>query len=145
MHLLIADASSTVRRTISNALIRAGIGGLMEADRGQHALALMGRTPISVFVVGSNLEDMQGTQFARHVRGLPNYRRAPLLMVSERRSHEDVLEAVDCGVDHYILIPFPEELLVDKVQRAMEKAAALAAAAATARRASIQHLYLHRS
>jgi two-component system chemotaxis response regulator CheY len=141
MSLLIADGSSTVRRTIRNTLTPAGITGFLEAESGRHALAMLNRQPFDVLLIGSRLDDMTGLEFAAQIRALPAYRRTPLLMVSDLRSHEDVLQAVDAGIDHYILIPFPEDLLVDKVRKALEKAVQLTAAANAARRTNIHRLY----
>ena len=141
MDLLIVDASSTVRRTIRNTLTRAGITDIVEAEAGQQALAFLDRETIPVLIVGAALDDMAGTELAARVRKLAAYRRTPLLMVSEKRSPEDVLTAVDAGVDDYILFPFPDELLVEKVQKALEKAAQLAAALAANRRGQIRRHY----
>lgn len=144
MELLIADASPLVRRMIRNALENAGISNIIEAETGQQALALLARKSPGIVMIGSDLDDMSGIDLAVKVRALPQWRHLPMFLVTDKRAPEDVLEAVDCGIDHYILIPFSEEVLVDKVTKAMEQVAQ-AEQAAAARQVQIQRLYRPRS
>jgi two-component system chemotaxis response regulator CheY len=60
---------------------------------------------------------MSGLEFARAVRANPIGISVPILMVTTRGAREDIVTAVEAGVNNYILKPFTPSVLKDKIDR----------------------------
>ena len=125
MKFLIVDDSSTMRRIILNALQRIGYGDAIEASNGQEALALLDPS-VGFIITDWNMPAMGGLDFARAVRALPSGRNVPILMVTTRGAREDILAAVEAGVNNYIIKPFTPSVLKEKIDRIFSGAGAAA-------------------
>ena len=116
MKILVVENSPLVRRLIFNTLTRAGITDLILADSGRTALnRLEGEIP-QLIIIGTDLSGMSGLQFALKVRMSDRYGHVSMIMVSQRSTYADVFNAVKCGIDNYLVMPFAEEALIDKVR-----------------------------
>ena len=122
MKILIVEPSATIRRTIRNPLERAGISEFIEVRSGPEALQTLEQHEPYIIITNSELQGMSGTSLTSLLRSRDKFKLTPIVMISERSMDEDVLEAMDSGVSDYILIPFNEDLIVQKVQRALETA-----------------------
>jgi two-component system, chemotaxis family, chemotaxis protein CheY len=125
MKFLVVDDSVTMRRIIMNALERIGYTEAVEASNGHEALGLFD-TSIGFIITDWNMPTMSGLEFARGVRSNPAGATVPILMVTTRGAREDIVAAVEAGVNNYILKPFTPSVLKDKIDRLL---ASLGAAA----------------
>jgi two-component system, chemotaxis family, chemotaxis protein CheY len=114
MKFLIVDDSVTMRRILANSLQRIGHTDIVQAGDGQEAL---GRFDPSIeFVITDwNMPNMSGIDFARAVRARADGKTVPILMVTTRSVREDILAAVEAGVNNYILKPFTPQVLEEKI------------------------------
>jgi two-component system, chemotaxis family, chemotaxis protein CheY len=126
MKFLVVDDSVTMRRIMINALQRIGHTDIVEAADGRDAL---GRFDESVgFVITDwNMPNMSGVEFARAIRAKPEGASVPILMVTTRGAREDIVAAVEAGVNNYILKPFTPSVLKEKIDRLLSGAGAAAA------------------
>lgn len=125
MKFLVVDDSVTMRRIMINALQRIGYTEVVEAADGHEALARFDET-IGFIVTDWNMPVMSGLEFARAVRATPCGQSVPILMVTTRGAREDIVTAVEAGVNNYILKPFTPSVLKEKIDRLL---ASLGAAA----------------
>jgi two-component system chemotaxis response regulator CheY len=116
MKFLVVDDSVTMRRIILNALQRIGYTDAVEAADGQEALAKFDAS-ISFVITDWNMPVMSGLEFARAVRAMPRGQSVPILMVTTRGAREDIVTAVEAGVNNYILKPFTPSVLKEKIDR----------------------------
>jgi two-component system chemotaxis response regulator CheY len=116
MKFLVVDDSVTMRRIMINALQRIGYTDVVEASDGHEALALFDST-IGFIVTDWNMPVMSGLEFAREVRAHPAGQSVPILMVTTRGAREDIVTAVEAGVNNYILKPFTPSVLKEKIDR----------------------------
>ncbi len=116
MKFLVVDDSITMRRIISNALQRIGYPDAIEASTGQEALTRLDAS-IDFIITDWNMPGMSGLELARAVRALPVGRNVPILMVTTRGAREDILAAVDAGVNSYVVKPFTPAILKEKIDR----------------------------
>jgi two-component system chemotaxis response regulator CheY len=70
---------------------------------------------------------MSGIDFARALRARPDGKNIPILMVTTRSVREDILAAVEAGVNNYILKPFTPPVLKEKIDQVLTVAAGAAA------------------
>ena len=125
MKFLVVDDSVTMRRIMINALQRIGYTDVVEADDGAQALAHFDAS-IGFIITDWNMPVMSGLEFARAVRANPVGHSVPILMVTTRGAREDIVTAVEAGVNNYILKPFTPSVLKEKIDRLL---ASLGAAA----------------
>lgn len=126
MKFLVVDDSVTMRRIIVNSLQRIGYNETVEAGDGQEALGMFDAT-IQFVITDWNMPNMTGIDFARALRARGDGKAVPILMVTTRSMREDILAAVEAGVNNYILKPFTPAVLKEKIDQVMSVAAGAAA------------------
>lgn len=130
MHLLVVEPSSTRRRTLRRPLEAALDLPVEEAEGSVEALTRLKSLREVIVLTGPVLGEMPAPAFAGAVRRMAGHASTSLLLVTPPLSHDEFLAAVDAGYESCILIPFDEDLLVGKVRRALDAAAARAAQSA---------------
>jgi two-component system chemotaxis response regulator CheY len=125
MKFLVVDDSVTMRRIMINALQRIGYTEVVEAADGHEALARFDNT-IEFIITDWNMPVMSGLEFARAVRAMPGGHTVPILMVTTRGAREDIVTAVEAGVNNYILKPFTPSVLKEKIDRLLASIGAAA-------------------
>lgn len=114
MKFLVVDDSSTMRRIVVNSLQRIGFADCVEAADGQEALALF--DPSVKFVITDwNMPNMTGTELAQALRAREDGKHVPILMVTARSVREDIITAMEAGVNNYIVKPFTPQILKEKI------------------------------
>jgi len=125
MKFLVVDDSITMRRIIINALQRIGYQDAIEASDGKDALDKFDGS-IGFVITDWNMPNMSGVEFARAVRAMPIGATVPILMVTTRGAREDIVSAVEAGVNNYILKPFTPSVLKEKIDRLLASMSAAA-------------------
>ena len=126
MKFLVVDDSVTMRRIIVNSLQRIGYSQTVEAGDGEDALRQFDSS-IQFVITDWNMPIMSGIEFARSLRARADGKHVPILMVTTRSMREDILTAVDAGVNNYILKPFTPPTLKEKIDQVMTVAGGAAA------------------
>jgi two-component system chemotaxis response regulator CheY len=67
-----------------------------------------------------NMPEMNGIEFVKAVRALERYNNIPILMVTSVNFKKEVYEAVKSGVNGYLVKPFKEQELLQKIQSIMK-------------------------
>lgn len=116
MKFLVVDDSLTMRRIIINALQRIGYNDTVEANDGKDALEKFDGS-IGFVITDWNMPSMSGVEFARAIRANSVGASVPILMVTTRGAREDIVAAVEAGVNNYILKPFTPSVLKEKIDR----------------------------
>lgn len=123
MAILVVESNGIIQRRICSALERADLGEITTCNNAETAFQLLQHRPVDIVIIGSDLGSMNAVAFAAKLRRKDNYTKIPLLLVTEHSTHEDVLHAIESGIDQYILIPFDPESFIVKVQQALQRAA----------------------
>jgi two-component system chemotaxis response regulator CheY len=110
-----------MRRIVVNSLQRIGFTDVVEAGDGQEALDRYDAS-VKFVITDWNMPNMTGTEFARALRGRGE--QVPILMVTARSVREDILEAMEAGVNNYIVKPFTPQILKEKIDALLSVAAA---------------------
>jgi two-component system, chemotaxis family, chemotaxis protein CheY len=125
MKFLVVDDSVTMRRILVNSLQRIGYNDTLEAGDGQEALGAFDAS-IQFIITDWNMPNMNGIDFARAIRARADGKQVPILMVTTRSMREDILAAVEAGVNNYILKPFTPAVLKEKIDQVLSVSAAAA-------------------
>ena len=115
MRVLIVDDSSTMRRIIANTLKKLGYEDIVEAADGAEGLQVLVSKGADLVLTDWNMPKMDGREFVRHLRTMPDMDRVPVLMVTTHAERNDVVLALQAGVNDYVVKPFTPELLQEKI------------------------------
>jgi len=109
MRCLIVEDSTTARRILVRALTGAGCTELLEATNGEQALEACDGS-VSLAVINWNLVG-SGLELVRQLRSRPECADLRIIVTSTWSSRNEVVQAMEAGVDHYLLKPFTVETL----------------------------------
>jgi two-component system chemotaxis response regulator CheY len=113
--ILVVDDSPTMRRIIATNLKSVGFDGIDEAADGRLALIKMLRSTVDLLIVDWAMPEMTGLELLRALRSAPSLRDVPVLMITGVGAEEDIREALEAGVNAYIIKPFDAATLAEKV------------------------------
>ncbi len=116
MHLLVVDDSSTMRRIIINTLKKLGHNEIIEASNGREAIDRLAKDRVDLVITDWNMPEMSGIEFVRSVRTSRSREQLPILMVTTNAAHDDIVAAVEAGVNNYVVKPFTPETMREKIQ-----------------------------
>ena len=125
MKILVVDDSATMRRILVNSLQRIGYNDCVEAGDGREAVDKFDGS-IQFVITDWNMPNMSGIDLARALRALPEGKSVPILMVTTRSVKEDIIAAVQAGVNNYIVKPFTPQVLKEKIDAVLSGVAAAA-------------------
>lgn len=115
MKAIIIDDSRTARSILRRALTQEGFD-LIEAGDGRAALdALALSGPVDLALVDWNMPVMTGLEFIRALRALPEFDRTVVMVVTSESEVAQVERALAAGADEYVMKPFTEGALREKL------------------------------
>jgi two-component system chemotaxis response regulator CheY len=114
MKFLIIDDSATMRRIVVNSLQRIGVTDVIEAGDGREALNKFDSS-IGFIITDWNMPNMAGVDFARAIRARDDGKSVPILMMTTRSLREDIITALESGVNNYVVKPFTPQVLKEKI------------------------------
>lgn len=121
MKILVVDDFSTMRRIIKNILREIGYHNVEEAEDGAKALEKLKLTPFDFVVTDWNMPNMPGIELLKEIRKDPELKTIPVLMVTAESQKENVVQAVEAGVNNYIVKPFTATALKERIDLIIEK------------------------
>jgi two-component system chemotaxis response regulator CheY len=112
---LVVDDSGTIRAILRDILTHFEFD-VSEAEDGASALEWLKRNgPADVTCLDWNMPNMSGIQVVRYVRSDPAYKDMPILMCTSETELERVMEALREGANEYIMKPFDQEAIGEKL------------------------------
>jgi two-component system chemotaxis response regulator CheY len=115
MRFLIIDDSITMRRIISNILARLGYPDVVHAGNGRDALDKLATESIDIVITDWYMPEMNGLDFVRALRTTPATSHIPIVIVTANAASDDIQQALELGVNSYVLKPFTVETMRDKL------------------------------
>ena len=94
------------------------------AKDGKEAWGIINKIPFDFLIVDWMLPELSGIDLVKKIRQHEQYSRLPILMISGRSEKEDILTAIQAGVDNYIAKPFTPVQLMEKIDDLLEACAA---------------------
>ena len=113
---LVVDDSRTIRSILGKKLSQLGYK-VSEAENGKVALdVLRGTEPsISLCLVDWNMPVMNGLEFVKSVRAEVAWDSVTIVMVTTETETSQMLAALDAGANDYIMKPFTEEIITERL------------------------------
>ena len=114
--VLVVDDSRIMRNIVKNTFTELRIPcHYLEAENGAKALHLLETNKINIVFLDWNMPEMDGLQFLKLVRSMPNYKDLPIVMVTSEAAKYNVVEALQFGATDYIVKPVNDRVFREKV------------------------------
>lgn len=121
MKILCVDDFATMRRIIKNIFNQIGFDNVEEAENGAEAYEKVKDGSFKFVVTDWNMPVLDGLGLLKKVRNDPKIKDLPILMVTAEAEKEKVVQAIQAGVNNYIVKPFTAETLKEKMDKIFEK------------------------
>jgi len=114
--ILVVDDSRIMRNIVKNTFAELKIPcQFLEAENGQKACQLLETNQVSLILLDWNMPEMDGMQFLKKVRSMPNYKDLPIIMVTSESAKYSVVEALQNGATDYIVKPIRDKVFMEKL------------------------------
>jgi two-component system chemotaxis response regulator CheY len=114
--ILVVDDSPSLRQIISIVLTTAGYD-VIEAENGQQALEKLDGSKIHLAICDVNMPVMDGIEFVKNVKSMPNYRFLPIIMLTTESGENRKQEGRDAGVKAWVVKPFRPDQILNAVSK----------------------------
>jgi two-component system chemotaxis response regulator CheY len=122
--VLVVDDSAAIRKILQRVLRQTGmaIRTIHEAGDGAEALEILGKQHVDLVLTDINMPKMDGLQFLAALKGAPEWRRIPVVMITTEGGEMKVAEAVKLGAAGYVRKPFTADQVKEKLAGFLEPA-----------------------
>jgi two-component system, chemotaxis family, chemotaxis protein CheY len=115
---LLVDDSRFVRSYLRSVLAERGVDCVEAADGREGLNYLRSSGPFSVALVDWNMPVMTGFELLQAARADPQCNGTRIVMVTTEAENDHIEAALLAGADEYLVKPFDEEGLIDKLRMA---------------------------
>ena len=114
--VLVVDDSRIMRNIVKNTFTTLKIScQFLEAENGTKAFQLLETNKVNLILLDWNMPGMDGMEFLKKVRAMPDYKELPIVMVTSESAKYNVIEALQCGATDYIVKPIHEKVFMEKL------------------------------
>jgi len=119
MKLLTVDDSKTVRIIVRKAFKQYDLT-ILEASNGVEGLAIAAKENPDLILLDVTMPVMDGVEMLTKIKSNPELKSIPIIMLTAEGGRDTVLKIAKIGVRDYMVKPFKEEILIDKVGRILD-------------------------
>jgi two-component system, chemotaxis family, chemotaxis protein CheY len=109
--ILTVDDALTIRKMVSFTLKSAGYE-VLEASDGVAGLNMLRSNQIDMIISDVNMPNMDGIEFTRQARTLPNYSKTPIILLTTESDAEAKAKGKAAGATGWMVKPFKQEQLL---------------------------------
>jgi DNA-binding response OmpR family regulator len=120
--ILVVDDEHDFRAIVTHVLERGGYD-VVSAPNGEDGIKMFSDYGPALVVLDGNLPDMDGIDVCRRIRQTEKGKTVPVVMCTVRSAVGTVGEGLSAGVTDYVVKPFEMEELLERVAKALERAA----------------------
>jgi chemosensory pili system protein ChpA (sensor histidine kinase/response regulator) len=117
---MVVDDSITVRRVMEKFLERNGLRVITARD-GLDAISVMQEAKPDIILLDIEMPNMDGYEFATHVRNDDRVSDVPIIMITSRTGDKHRARAIEIGVNDYLGKPYQETELLEAIRRLLEE------------------------
>jgi chemosensory pili system protein ChpA (sensor histidine kinase/response regulator) len=118
--VMVVDDSITVRRVTQRLLERNGMRVITARD-GMEALEVLGEQHPDVLLLDIEMPRMDGYDVAAQLRGDPDMKELPIIMITSRVGEKHRARAIELGINDYLGKPYQEDQLLGSIARLVGK------------------------
>jgi two-component system chemotaxis response regulator CheY len=121
MVCLVVEGAPSVRESLCYVLLSLGIKGLPAANRGEALEILKSRADVNVAIVDLDSKEVQGEALVKDLRESGSPAGPKLIVQSVQSSRELVVRMMEYGVAGFLLKPYQDKEIYEKLRKAMER------------------------
>ncbi len=116
-NVLIVDDSRAMRKILTGIMGKLGFSAIQAAD-GQEGLDqfMAHADEIDVSLIDWNMPNMNGLDMIKAIRAEEAYSQHKLMMVTTEGEPARMAQALMAGVDEFVMKPFTEDVIVEKLR-----------------------------
>lgn len=114
--ILTVDDSKTIRQIVAK-VFRTYDCAVLEAANGVVGLATATREKPDLILLDYTMPVMDGFEVLARLRSDPDLKNTPVIMLTAEAGRETVIRIAKLGVRDYLIKPFKEEMLIERVSR----------------------------
>ena len=114
--ILAVDDSSSLRQMVAFSLKAAGYQ-VVEAVDGQDGLDKARQQVVDLVLTDQNMPRMDGLSLIKQLRGLPEYQKVPILMLTTESQQEKRAQAKAAGAAGWLVKPVPADSLLGVIKQ----------------------------
>ena len=116
-NVLIVDELSNMRKVLRGFLRNLGFKKISEAEDGSAALSILKKKNSFDLVISDwKMPNMNGLELLEAIRSDDKLKGVLFLLVTAEAKKENIIAAIKAGANNYILKPFTEEILQEKLE-----------------------------
>lgn len=119
--VLIVEDEHDIAGLIKHALERGGDAETVIVGSGDAALKAVAAQPPDLMILDLNLPVLNGIEVCRILRGRPDSRHLPIIMLTARTGENDRVSGLELGADDYITKPFSLRELTARVRAVLRR------------------------
>ena len=116
LRVLVVDDQLTMRALVRGGLVAAGVADITDAFDGEEALKILLTRSINLVISDFNMPKVDGLQLLRAIRAHEPIRTTAFIMLTGRADKDLVQRAVQFGVNNYLVKPFSNGQLKEKIE-----------------------------
>jgi two-component system, chemotaxis family, chemotaxis protein CheY len=113
--ILIVDDMRTVRLKLKQICSELGIRHIYEAGDGLQALHVLEGVRADLVLSDWNMPNMTGIEMVEKIRQNPKLKDTPVIFITSESEREKILSSLVEGVSDYIVKPFLDKIVRDKI------------------------------
>ena len=117
--ILTVDDSKTIRLIVAKAF-KPFDCEVLEGSNGVEGLAVATREKPDIIILDFTMPIMDGFEMLSKLKAEPDLKSIPVIMLTAEASREQVLKIAKLGVRDYLIKPFKEEMIVERVSRVID-------------------------
>lgn len=117
--ILTVDDSKTIRMIVAKAF-KPFDCEVLEGSNGVEGLAVATRERPDVIVLDFTMPIMDGYEMLSKLKSDPDLKSVPVIMLTAEAGREQVLKIAKLGVRDYLIKPFKEEMIIERVSRVID-------------------------
>jgi two-component system chemotaxis response regulator CheY len=121
MRFLVVEDVAIMRKLLVNHLNSFGYNEAMMAGNGLEAIEKLKTYDLDFVITDCLMPEMDGWQLTKYIRASKNFKELPILMVTSCNEVDDVRKAVKLGADDYVVKPFTQAILEEKIKSILKK------------------------
>ena len=112
---LVVDDSAVIRK-VAKRMLEGMRFETAEAEDGRTALKACGENMPDAILLDWNMPVMDGFEFLRHLRQLPDGAKPKVLFCTTEHDMTQIARAMRAGADEYIMKPFDRNVMLSKLE-----------------------------
>ncbi len=113
---LVVDDSASMRQLVSFTIKDAGFD-VVVAENGKDALSKVSGKKVDMVITDLNMPEMDGIELIKSLRKMPDYKFAPIVMLTTESQESKKAEGKQAGASGWIVKPFKPETLMEVVKK----------------------------